>query len=131
MFADIVGTVLMVGVPALLPARPSSAWLVGAAAFVAGVGGTMWTVNSRVISQSLVPNELLGRFGAASRLMSWGMLPVSAAIAGGLAQLFGFRVAFGFFAIACLLLIYPFLRVVTAEMIAEADAPATGESGDG
>lgn len=124
MFADIIGTVFMVGVPALLPTRPSSAWMVGAAAFVAGVGGTMWTVNSRVISQSLVPNELLGRFSAASRLISWGMVPVAAAIAGGLAQLLGFRAAFGFFAVACLLLVYPFLRVITDEAVAAADAPA-------
>ncbi|MFJ8916117.1 MFS transporter [Amycolatopsis sp. NPDC102389] len=129
MFADIVGTVLMVGVPAVVPGTPASVWPVGVAAFFAGVGGTMWTVNSRVISQSLVPNELLGRFSAASRLLSWGMLPVSAAIAGGLAELFGFQVAFGVFAVVCLLMIYPFLRVITAAAIAEADAPA-GESGE-
>lgn len=127
MFVDIVGTVLMVGVPAMVPGSPASVWPVGIAAFLAGVGGTMWTVNSRVISQSLVPNELLGRFSAASRLISWGMLPVSAAIAGGLAQLFGFQVAFGVFAVACLLMIYPFLRVVTADAIAAADAPRADE----
>jgi MFS family permease len=124
MFADIIGTVLMVGVPAVLPGTPDSVWLVGIAAFLAGAGGTMWTVNSRVISQSLVPNELLGRFSAASRLISWGMVPVAAALAGGLAELFGFQVAFGFFAVACLLMIYPFLRVITADAVAAADAPA-------
>ncbi|MFI9450688.1 MFS transporter [Amycolatopsis sp. NPDC052450] len=129
MFADIIGTVLMVGVPAVVPGAPASVWPVGVAAFFAGVGGTMWTVNSRVISQSLVPNELLGRFSAASRLLSWGMLPVSAAIAGGLAELFGFQVAFGVFSVVCLLMIYPFLRVITAAAIAEADTSA-GESGD-
>jgi MFS family permease len=121
MFVDIIGTVLMVGLPALLPDGASSAWLVGVAAFVTGAGGTMWTVNSRVITQSLVPNELLGRFSAASRLISWGMTPVGAAIAGGLAQLFNFRVAFGFFAVLCLLLIYPFLRTVTPAAVAEVD----------
>ncbi|HYQ66124.1 MFS transporter [Actinophytocola sp.] len=127
MFADIVGTVAMVGVPAMVPGAPASVWPVGVAAFLAGVGGTMWTVNSRVISQSLVPNELLGRFSAASRLISWGMVPVSAAIAGGLAQLFGFQVAFGVFAVACLLMVYPFLRVVTADAVAAADAPRADE----
>jgi hypothetical protein len=127
MFADIVGTVAMVGVPAVVPGAPASVWPVGVAAFLAGVGGTMWTVNSRVISQSLVPNELLGRFSAASRLISWGMVPVSAAIAGGLAQLFGFQVAFGVFAVACLLMVYPFLRVVTADAVAAADAPRADE----
>jgi MFS family permease len=127
MFADIIGTVLMVGVPAFLPAAPSSAWAISVAAFIAGAGGTMWTVNSRVISQSLVPNELLGRFNAASRLIAWGMTPVAAALAGGLAELLGFRAAFAFFAVACLLLVFPFLRAVTAEAVAEADAPAAGE----
>ncbi|WP_200882700.1 MFS transporter [Amycolatopsis sp. MJM2582] len=129
MFVDIVGTVLMVGVPAVIPAGPAAVWPVGVAAFLAGVGGTMWTVNSRVISQSLVPNELLGRFGAASRLLSWGMLPVSAAVAGGLAELFGFQIAFGVFAVVCLLMVYPFLRVITADAVAEADAPAAERSG--
>ncbi|WP_394361057.1 MFS transporter [Amycolatopsis sp. SB7-3] len=129
MFVDIVGTVLMVGVPAVIPAGPAAVWPVGVAAFLAGVGGTMWTVNSRVISQSLVPNELLGRFGAASRLLSWGMLPVSAAVAGGLAELFGFQIAFGVFAVVCLLMVYPFLRVITADAVAEADAPAAEGSG--
>ncbi|KAA2261531.1 MFS transporter [Solihabitans fulvus] len=130
MFVNIICTVLMVGVPALLPATPSSAWLVGVAAFFAGIGGTMWTVNSRVISQSLVPNELLGRFNAASRLVSWGMTPVAAAVAGGLAQWLGFRVAFGFFAVICVALIYPFLRVITREAVAEVDAPVPDDAGE-
>jgi MFS family permease len=124
MFADIIGTVVMVGIPAVVPAAQWSAWLVGLAAFVAGAGGTMWTVNSRVIIQSLVPNELLGRFNAASRLISWGMTPVAAAVAGGLAQLLGFRVAFGFFAALCLLLAYPYLRVVTPAAVAEVEQPS-------
>lgn len=124
MFVDIIGTALMVGIPAVLPAAPGSAWPIGVAAFAAGVGGTMWTVNSRVITQSVVPDEMLGRFNAASRLISWGMLPVAAAIAGGLAQLLGYRVAFGFFAVLCVLLVYPFLKVVTPARLAEADEPA-------
>jgi MFS family permease len=124
MFVNIIGTLLMVGMPAVVPATPSSAWLVGFAAFVAGVGGTMWTVNSRMISQSLVPNEMLGRYSAASRQMAWGINPLAAGLAGVLAQVFGFKVAFGFFAVAALLLIYPFLRVITPETVAEVDAPA-------
>ncbi|GAB3157506.1 MFS transporter [Micromonospora sonneratiae] len=123
MFVDIIGTAAMVGVPALLPASPSSAWVIGAAAFVTGVGGTMWTVNSRVIQQALVPNEMLGRFSAASRLVAWGMNPVAALIAGALAQLVSYRVAFGTFGVLCLLLVYPFLRVVTSESVREVDSP--------
>lgn len=128
MFVDLVGTALMVGIPALLPSAPGSAWPIGVSAFAAGIGGTMWTVNSRVITQSLVPDEMLGRFNAASRLISWGMLPVAAAIAGGLAQLFGYRVAFGLFAVLCVFLVYLFLRVIKPDMLREVDAPAEGSA---
>lgn len=121
MFADILGSFLLVAVPVVVPAKPSSAWLVGAAAFVAGVGGTMWTVNSRVIIQSLVPNEMLGRFSAASRLLGWGTAPVAAALMGVLAETVGFRAAFGFFAVACGLLVVVYLRVVTPSALAEVD----------
>jgi MFS family permease len=127
MFIDIIGTVLLVGLPAALPSAPTSAWAIGAAAFFAGAGGTMWTVNSRVIIQSLVPNELLGRFSAASRLIAWGMTPVAAAIAGVLAQLFSYRLAFGVFAVICALLVYPFLRVITVEALAPVDRPEPAE----
>jgi MFS family permease len=127
MFANLVGTMIMVGVPAVLPATPSSAWWIGVAAFFAGAGGTMWTVNSRVISQSLVPNELLGRYSAASRQIAWGINPVAALIGGVLATIFSFQVAFGFFTVASLVLMYPFLRVVTAEVVAEIDAPVKDE----
>jgi MFS family permease len=123
MFVDIIGSFVLVALPAVLPARPSAAWLIGFAAFVAGAGGTMWTVNSRVITQSFVPAELLGRFSAASRLVSWGMQPVAAFVAGALA-LISYRLAFGTFAVLCLGLVYPFLRVVTTAAIASADESA-------
>jgi hypothetical protein len=121
MFVDIVGTFLLVAVPALLPARPASTWAIGAAAFAAGVGGTMWTVNSRVIVQTLVPGHLLGRFSAASRLVGWGSAPIAAALAGVLAQIAGVRLAFGCFAVLSAALIYPFLRVVTPAAVRRVD----------
>jgi MFS family permease len=116
MFADIIGSFALVAVPALV----TDAVAVGAAAFVAGMGGTMWTVNSRVIIQSAVPDGLLGRFNAASRLVGWGMTPVAAGLAGLLAQTLGYRVAFAVFAVACALLVVPFLRIVTPVALAAA-----------
>jgi MFS family permease len=121
MFADIIGTFVLVAVPAGLPAARSSALAVGAAALVAGAGGTMWTVNSRVIIQVMVPNEMLGRFNAASLMIGWGTAPVAAAIGGVLAQFTSYHVAFGFFAVICLVTVIPFLRVVTDEALAHAD----------
>jgi hypothetical protein len=77
-----------------------------------------------VIAQSLVPNELLGRFNAASRLVAWGMAPVAAAGAGALAQLISYQFAFGAIAALCALTVRPFLRVVTPKAVARADEPA-------
>ena len=128
MFIDIIGSFALVAVPAALPPRPSSAWAIGAAAFLAGAGGTMWTVNARTIVQSMVPNEMLGRFNAASRLVAWGPAPVAAAAAGALAQVVSFRVAFGSFAAICLLLVRPFLRVVTSVAVADVDRPVLAQA---
>lgn len=127
MFLDIIGSFALAAAPAVLPARPGSAWGIGAAAFVAGAGGTMWTVNARLLTQSFVPPDMLGRYIAASRLVSWGMTPVAALAAGVLAQTVGFRVAFGIFAVLCLAMAYPFLRVVTAEAVAGVDVGPAAE----
>jgi MFS family permease len=135
MFVDIVGTVPLVGVPALLPATPASAWFIGAAAFLAGVGGTMWNVNTRMIYQTLVPNDMLGRFTAASRLIGRGATPLAAAVVGVLATAFGYQVAFGVFAVMSAVLVVPFLRVVTAASLSDVDkteepvatSPGTGQ----
>ncbi|WP_433501112.1 MFS transporter [Sphaerimonospora sp. CA-214678] len=119
LFADLVGTFLMMAVPAVLPA----AWAVGTAAFVGGMGGTLWTVNSRTISQALVPDRLLGRYGSAARLLGWGTLPLGAGLAGVLADAFGLRPAFAVFAAAVAVLAVPFLRTVTAAELAAAGDP--------
>ncbi|GAA2000871.1 MFS transporter [Catenulispora subtropica] len=123
MFLDIVGSFALVATPAVLPAAPGSVWGIGAAAFLAGAGGTMWTVNARLLTQSFVPAAMLGRYIAASRLVSWGMTPIAALAAGALAQAVGFRTAFAVFAVLCLALAHPFLRVVTADAVAAAVSP--------
>ncbi|POD68878.1 MFS transporter [Pseudomonas syringae group genomosp. 3] len=109
MLADLVGTFAMVATPVIT----TNLWAVSAGAFIGGLGGTLWTVNSRTISQRLVPNSMLGRYSAASRLFSWGAMPIGAALVGLLAEFFGIRVAFSVFAICTALLIIPFIRVVT------------------
>ncbi|GAA1876468.1 MFS transporter [Asanoa iriomotensis] len=123
MFADIIGSFALVAVPAL----STAAVPVGMAAFVAGLGGTMWTVNSRVIIQSAVPDGMLGRFNAASRLVGWGATPIAAGLAGVLAQTVGYRLAFGVFAVLCASLVVPFLRVVTDDALKAALEPTPRE----
>lgn len=117
MFVDVLGTFLLVAIPALV----HEPWAIGAGAFAAGMGGTMWTVNSRVLFQTLVPDHLLGRFSAAYRLVSWGSAPVATALAGVLAQWVGFGFAFGTFAVLAGLCVVPYLRVVTKEAVAVVD----------
>lgn len=116
MFADLVGTFAMMAVPALT----TSLWAVAAAAFAGGMGGTLWTVNSRTIAQRLVPDAMLGRYGAVGRLFSWGAMPVGAGVMGLLAEGLGLRLAFLVFASSVAVTVVPFLRVLTRPALAEA-----------
>lgn len=115
MFADLVGTFAMMAVPALT----TSLWAVTAAAFAGGMGGTLWTVNSRTIGQRLVPDGMLGRYNAVSRLFSWGAMPIGAGLMGLLAEWFGLRLAFMVFAVSVAVTVLPFLRVLTRSTLAE------------
>ncbi|KVU47677.1 transporter [Burkholderia ubonensis] len=120
MFVDLLGTLAMMA----MPVATINLWAVAASAFAGGLGGTLWSVNSRTISQALVPGALFGRYNAAARLFSWGAMPVGAGLGGVLAELFGLRVAFAGFAVATLLLIAPFLRIATpAALYAEKPRP--------
>lgn len=109
MFADLVGTAAMVALPALT----TDIRAVAAGAFLGGMGGTLWTVNSRTITQRMVPDGMLGRYGAAARLFNFGAMPLGAALVGLLAELGGMRLAFGVFAVATAATPALFLRNVT------------------
>lgn len=105
---DFVGTAALLGVPALT----TSPLLVGAAAAAAGFGASVWVVLVSSLRQSLVPDGLLGRVYSASRLVSFGAMPLGAAAAGLAAELLGVRAVFLLGGIANLLLLFAFLRVV-------------------
>ncbi|MFF9203830.1 MFS transporter [Streptomyces sp. NPDC014986] len=116
MFADLLGTLVLVATPWLT----SSLVLNTVAAFLGGMGGVLWSVNSRTIGQSLVPDALLGRYTAALRMFSWGALPLGSALAGAIAQAAGLSAAFAVFALAAAVIIVPFLRWMPAgELTAE------------
>ena len=87
---DLVGTALLIGVPALT-ANP---WLVAVAMTAAGFGSGIWVVLVASIRQRLTPDPLLGRAYSASRLISWGVLPFAAAAAGVTAELIGIQTVF-------------------------------------
>ncbi|MFF7250534.1 MFS transporter [Embleya sp. NPDC008237] len=116
MLADLIGTFAMMAVPALT----TNLWAVAAAAFVGGLGGTLWSVDSRLIGQNLVPEGMMGRYSGAARLLGWGAMPLGAGLIGGLAQWFGVRAAFVVFAVAVAATIPVYLRVVTEDRLAPA-----------
>ncbi|MEE1940962.1 MFS transporter [Streptomyces sp. TRM 70361] len=119
MFADLLGTAAMMAAPVFT----TGLWPVAASAFAGGMGGVLWTVNSRTIGQRMVKTELMGRYNAAARLFSWGAMPLGAGLVGVLAQWFGPRAAF---AVAALLVAVPFLRTVTPRALEEATARRRG-----
>lgn len=106
---DFVGTILLVGVPALTT-HPVA---VGAAAFFAGMGATIWVILVASIRQRLVPGELLGRVYSASRFVSWGIGPIGAMLAGLVAELWGIRTMFVVGGIVSIGLLLLFLSLIT------------------
>ncbi|MGH8774150.1 MAG: MFS transporter [Jiangellaceae bacterium] len=88
--ADCVGTILLVAPVAV----GATAWLVAAGAVVAGAGASIWRVLLATIRQNLTPPDVLGRVYAASRVISWGVIPGGAALAGIVAELWSVRTVF-------------------------------------
>lgn len=119
MFVDLLGTAAMMAAPALT----ANLWVVSAAAFLGGMGGTLWSVNARTIGQRIVSPGMLGRYSAAARLFSWGAMPLGAVAVGLIAEFAGERAAFGFFAVLVAFAVIPFLRVLTPAALAEVPEP--------
>ncbi|MEU8250437.1 MFS transporter [Nonomuraea sp. NPDC048916] len=90
LIADAAGTVLLVAPVAV----DGPVWTVAAGAVVAGAGSSIWRILVATIRQNLSPPDLLGRIYAASRVLSWGVIPVGAALAGLAAELWGVRAVF-------------------------------------
>jgi len=102
---DFLGTILLVGTPALT----TNAWAVGAAALLAGFGASIWVVLVSTIRQRVVPNALLGRVYSASRFISWGVGPVGAILAAFVAEVWGIRTMFALGGITGIGLVLVFL----------------------
>jgi MFS family permease len=110
---DFVGTILLVGVPALT----TNPFAVGAAAFFAGMGATIWVILVSSIRQRLVPGELLGRVYSASRFVSWGIGPLGAMLAGFVAEIWGIRTMFAIGGITSIGLLVLFLSLISPELL--------------
>jgi MFS family permease len=110
---DFVSTILLVGVPALT----TNPLAVGAAAFFAGLGATIWVILVASIRQRLVPGDLLGRVYSASRFISWGIGPIGAMLAGFVAELWGIRTMFAIGGIVSIGLLLLFLSLISPRML--------------
>jgi MFS family permease len=117
---DFVGTAVLVGVPAMT-AQPLA---VGVALAIAGAASTVWIVLVSSIRQRITPDDLLGRAYAASRMISWGVLPVSAGFAGIAAEIVGIRAVFAAGAVATLIALGAFLISVSTGALDTASSRA-------
>ncbi|MGH3508438.1 MAG: MFS transporter [Nocardioidaceae bacterium] len=102
---DLVGTLVLV-LPVGLGLGPAP---VVAGTVLAGAGATVWRTVVATVRQNLVDEVLMGRVYAASRFVSWGVLPVGGAIGGVLAETLGVRTTFGIAAAfaAALVVMFP------------------------
>jgi MFS family permease len=115
MIVDVFLTCALVAAPAVT----SNVWAVGCGAFLGGMGGTLWTVNLRTVSQTLVPSDMMGRFGAVFRLFALGSIPVGSGLGGVLAEWFSAPTALAVFAVGSLLVFVPFVRAFTVDVEAD------------
>lgn len=124
MIADAVGTVLFVAPVAF----DAGIWVVAAGAVVAGAGSSIWRILAATIRQNLSPPELLGRIYSASRMISWGVIPASAALAGVVAEVWGLRAAFAAATVLGVVVLAAFVRFALRTDLA---AAVRGPAGDG
>jgi MFS family permease len=112
----------------LVPALTADRWLVGASMVAFGLGVVLWNVVVVSFRQRVTPDHLLGRVNAGFRLLAWGTMPLGAALAGLLGELFGVQVVFATSAaiVAALLLV----RITDADLdAADVVEPPPGASG--
>jgi MFS family permease len=121
---DLVGTALLIGVPVVT----NHPVLVTLAIFGASFGAAVWVVLVASIRQRLTPDELLGRVYSASRLISWGVLPLGAAGAGVAAELVGIRAVFLCGVVASIGLIPVFLARIRAPGLVDRQPAVAGQT---
>ncbi|APZ33335.1 hypothetical protein BOH66_02825 [Microbacterium aurum] len=109
LFADLVGTVLLV----LPAAMGGPLWTVVAGIVAAGAGASLWSVLVAVLRQERTPPALLGRVYSASRVLSWGALPLGSALAAFLAHWLDVGQILGAAAVLAIMMAawFPLLRI--------------------
>jgi MFS family permease len=75
-------TIVVAAVSALVSGLTSSFWVFWAMGVVSAFSGTLWNVITVSLSQSLIPDRILGRVNSVYRFIGWGMIPIGSALGG-------------------------------------------------
>jgi MFS family permease len=70
--------------------------------FLLGCGTVIYNINSFSLRQAVTPERLRGRMNASIRFMTWGMIPISAILAGSLGEVIGVHSTLILAGIGCL-----------------------------
>ena len=95
-----------------------------------GLVGVTWNVVTVSARQTIIPTELFGRVNSVYRFLSWGSIPIGAALGGALATAFGLRAPFFLASVALLVMIALGSRVVNQRSFDAAFAAAAARDAD-
>jgi MFS family permease len=87
--------VVLIGAASYLGIAVShNVWVVAALVGVEGFVSLVWNVTTVSARQIIIPTALFGRVNSVYRFLSWGVIPLGAALGGVLAAVFGLRAPF-------------------------------------
>jgi len=104
--------------------------VVGLLIAVEAMMGVIWNVVTVSARQTIIPTQLFGRVNSVYRFLSWGSIPIGAALGGALATAFGLRAPFVVACVALLVMIASGGRVVNQRSFDHAFAEAAARRAD-
>lgn len=122
----LIGTLVALAIAQFCLGLATSPWLAGAALAVSGAGAALYNILAQSLRQSTVPNRLLGRVIATSRLIGLGAIPLGGVVGGVLAHQVGLSSPFLVGAAALALTALAAAKVITNRAFA---APAPNQDG--
>ncbi len=116
-------SVILLAVPVCWP----NPWATAVALSLIGFANALGNVVAQSLRQRLVPSAMLGRVGGASRTLAFGLMPIGALAAGGLAEVVGLAGTF-LSTVGFSLLVCGYLAVaVRGADVAEPESVADGD----